>query len=624
MQRVGALRRGGARSGRGWIRPRPAPGARWWPPAPDPSGSAGLDRSAPAAPTRRAAPPSAPIGRRRRRAGWRCGRGCGRVGSSGIAHCGSESLALCVRSGRGGAGDARTVRVSTRRRSVGRRTAWPTSAPATGAGSGSGRGSPAPQDNLPTMADQIVKVRSERARWFGPGPQRRPPRLATSATWRSASRRAAPALRDAQPPSIRALVSRLRRRLQRRRCARRTTPGRCPTWCAGAGWIREIDELDLYAYLGDVALMASGRNLAQVVGRAEAPGPGRPGRAVAAWRRSAGNDLRQQRVGGRRRRHRVGPRHGARQPALPVVRRGPVLGVPPDDPRHASTSTACRCSARPACRWGSPTAWPGPTRSRPGHRFTLYRLDLVPGAPTSYRYGDDDAGDDVARRTRSRCRGDDGAHDHGRRGRCGAPTTARWSTCRCSAGGSTLAFTYRDANLDNDAVLAQFLGMDQAHDLDEFQAVYRDVQGLPWVNTLAADRTGRVWYTDALGHAAAVRRRQGAVRRAHRRRTSSPRCCSRTGSPCSTAATPTTSGSTCPAPAAPASSRPTALPAARADATTSSTPTTRTGSRTRPSRSRATRRCGGPERTPAQPAHPPEPAHRGRRWPSAAGSPSTT
>jgi acyl-homoserine-lactone acylase len=62
--------------------------------------------------------------------------------------------------------------------------------------------------------------------------------------------------------------------------------------------------------------------------------------------------------------------------------------------------------------------------------------------------------------------------------------------------GLETAYTYRDANIDNTAVIAQFLGMDLARSMDEFQAVFENVQGLPWVNTLAADRTGRAWYID--------------------------------------------------------------------------------------------------------------------------------
>ena len=33
--------------------------------------------------------------------------------------------------------------------------------------------------------------------------------------------------------------------------------------------------------------------------------------------------------------------------------------------------------------------------------------------------------------------------------------------------------------------------------MDDFQAAYTRVDGMPWVNTLAADRDGRAWYIDA-------------------------------------------------------------------------------------------------------------------------------
>jgi acyl-homoserine-lactone acylase len=63
--------------------------------------------------------------------------------------------------------------------------------------------------------------------------------------------------------------------------------------------------------------------------------------------------------------------------------------------------------------------------------------------------------------------------------------------------GLDVGFAYRDANLDNTAVLEQFLAMNRATGMDDFQASYARIQGMPWVNTMAADRTGRAWYIDA-------------------------------------------------------------------------------------------------------------------------------
>ena len=62
--------------------------------------------------------------------------------------------------------------------------------------------------------------------------------------------------------------------------------------------------------------------------------------------------------------------------------------------------------------------------------------------------------------------------------------------------GTEVSFSLRDTNTDNVDLVAQFLGMNLARSLDEFQEVFATVKGLPWVNTLAADRTGRAWYID--------------------------------------------------------------------------------------------------------------------------------
>jgi acyl-homoserine-lactone acylase len=62
---------------------------------------------------------------------------------------------------------------------------------------------------------------------------------------------------------------------------------------------------------------------------------------------------------------------------------------------------------------------------------------------------------------------------------------------------SALVASYRDANAANFGVLPQFLGMDKANSLDEFKELMNDVHGIPWVHTIATDRSGSVFYTDA-------------------------------------------------------------------------------------------------------------------------------
>ncbi|EJN25050.1 penicilin amidase [Pseudomonas sp. GM78] len=56
------------------------------------------------------------------------------------------------------------------------------------------------------------------------------------------------------------------------------------------------------------------------------------------------------------------------------------------------------------------------------------------------------------------------------------------------------AYSLRDANLDNDRVLQQWYAMNRAGSLKEFQASVHEIQGIPWVNTLAADEQGQTLY----------------------------------------------------------------------------------------------------------------------------------
>ncbi|MCP5122122.1 MAG: penicillin acylase family protein [Pseudomonadales bacterium] len=55
--------------------------------------------------------------------------------------------------------------------------------------------------------------------------------------------------------------------------------------------------------------------------------------------------------------------------------------------------------------------------------------------------------------------------------------------------------TYRDANLENLRGLEQWVRMGQAADLGEFETALRSI-GIPWVNTIAADRYGDALYSD--------------------------------------------------------------------------------------------------------------------------------
>ena len=358
-------------------------------------------------------------------------------------------------------------------------------------GLGFGQGWACARDHLPTIADQIVKVRSERARFHGPGPAES--HLASDLGYLAlgvASR--AEWLRDQQPSWIRELVSGYTAGYNRR-VAEVAGERSLPEWCLDAEWIRPIDELDLYAYLGDVALMASGRNLAQLIGWAQAPGADGP--------------------------HPPAPLEALRGPS--AASNGWALGG------DVTASGGGMVLANPHFPWGGEARFwechltlPGEldvygvsllgapgiqmgfnrdlawahTFSK-GHRFTLYRLQLVAGAPTEYRYGEGtrEMGSTVHR---VQVRGDDGSLDtvertlwHSHHGPMVNLPLLGW--------GTEVGFAYRDANLDNSVVLEQFLEMGRSTGVEDLRRTFHRVKGLPWVNTLAADRNGDAWYSDA-------------------------------------------------------------------------------------------------------------------------------
>lgn len=70
-----------------------------------------------------------------------------------------------------------------------------------------------------------------------------------------------------------------------------------------------------------------------------------------------------------------------------------------------------------------------------------------------------------------------------------SPVLAGWPN-----GVGTL-LTYRDANLDNLRGIGQWVDMGMAGDLGEFKQALRSL-GIPWVNTIAADRFGDAFYGD--------------------------------------------------------------------------------------------------------------------------------
>jgi acyl-homoserine-lactone acylase len=131
--------------------------------------------------------------------------------------------------------------------------------------------------------------------------------------------------------------------------------------------------------------------------------------------------------------------------------------------------------------------------------FTPYQLTLVPGHPTQYVYNGKPVamtGQKVTVETASK----DGAISKTHHtvwftrygpvvnGLLGLPLS--WTT--------QTAFALDDANAGNLRLLNHFLATDEAHSVTQELSILKEYEGLPFVNTLAADSTGHALFADIM------------------------------------------------------------------------------------------------------------------------------
>lgn len=143
-------------------------------------------------------------------------------------------------------------------------------------------------------------------------------------------------------------------------------------------------------------------------------------------------------------------------------------------------------------------AW-GHTASS-AQRFGLFELDLVDDNPFQYRY-DGEIRDIEVNPVTIGVRLPDGTVEERTKNIYMShfgPIVNLAPLSELAGGWPTVAgsvFALRDANIDNSRILDQFKSMGQARSVDALEDALRDL-GLPWVNTLAADRGGDAIYGD--------------------------------------------------------------------------------------------------------------------------------
>lgn len=352
---------------------------------------------------------------------------------------------------------------------------------------GFGQGYAFAQDHACTLADQIIKVRGERARFFGAGPG--DANISSDFAYHALEllERGRAGL-EAQPADSRQFLQGFTDGYNHFL----ESPGASRLHCAGKPWLRPIGADEMVAYLINITLTASGYRLTDAIAAAQPPAQGVQSVPPPLPSREASLASNGWALGAERSANGHGmvlanphfPWEGELRlweshltvPGQLDVYGVSLLGVP-----------------GVLIGFNKDVAWTHTFSS--GSRFTAYLLKLVPGKPTSYFYEGQERQMTARTYTLQVMQSDGSLKDVSRtlysshQGPLLALPGLGWT--------NSIAVSYRDANLDNTAFLTQYLGMARATSLQRFQEVFANVQGIPWVNTMATDRDGNVWYADA-------------------------------------------------------------------------------------------------------------------------------
>jgi acyl-homoserine-lactone acylase len=351
------------------------------------------------------------------------------------------------------------------------------------------------RDHLCTLADQFVKVRSERSKYFGPGEDEA--NVDNDFGWLALGVHANAvagflSLPERERQVIVGYSAGYNRYLE-------DTPAeeRDPR-CGGAEWVFPITHIDLLAYYLHLGQLASGHALVKEVGNAQPPGLRSVGQrpppplSVLEHYREPPIGSNGWAIGGDRTAGGRGmllsnthfPSEGERQwweAHLTIPGELDVYGA------------SLIGSAAINIGFNENVAWTHTVSNTP--RFIVYQLRLDLEDPTRYRYDgrfvDMESTDytiDVLQ--------DDGSM---------VPVTRTLYRTQYGpvfnaplVGWNTInAYSWRDVNANNLGLIPSFAGMNYAADQAEFEAAHRDHQGIPWVHTMFAEQDGDVLYLDS-------------------------------------------------------------------------------------------------------------------------------
>ena len=271
--------------------------------------------------------------------------------------------------------------------------------------------------------------------------------------------------------------------------------------CRGAAWVRPIEDIDAYRRFYQLALLASQGVAIDGIGAAAPAATGDAGSALAAFRATPASAWSEFPLGG------IGSNAVALGKAATDNGRGMLLGNPhfPWDGSErfyqAQLTIPGKVNVEGGSLFGAPVVLIGHTNGlawshtvSTAFRFTPFEEKLVPGSPTTYLVDGQPKQMKADKVTVPLPGGKSSTRtlystDHGPilTSILGLPIFP-WTPER--------AYAMGDANAANFRYLNHFFETDQAQSVPELDAILKRNQGIPWVNTIAADSAGRAYYAD--------------------------------------------------------------------------------------------------------------------------------